>query len=297
MSATLPVEELERLERAMLLAFETGAEDHLEIVSYGEMSVVVRWRWDGGQAVCKRLPAFDTVERADRYREHFSTYLERLRGGGIDVAPSELMDLPRTGGGRVLYCIQPEYPAEGLLPKVLGRVRPAEAVELYLQVVELIRRNVGPVLGLDAQLSNWVLDGGRLHYLDVTTPMLRDERGRSLLDARLFLAAAPPGVRKLLELFLLESIVDRYHSPRDVVLDVLANLYKEQLGSLIEPLLRSTPDWISPAIDERELRRYYRADARVWRLWQAARRADRWWHRVRNKPYPFLLPPKIERHL
>jgi hypothetical protein len=33
-------------------------------------------------------------------------------------------------------------------------------------------------------------------------------------------------------------------------------------------------------------------------LWQALRRLDRWWKlRVRRRPYPFLLPEKIERHV
>ena len=53
---------------------------------------------------------------------------------------------------------------------------------------------------------------------------------------------------------------------------------------------------VSPPITVREVRAYYRGDARLWTLLQALRRADRWWQlKVRRRPYPFLLPGKIER--
>jgi hypothetical protein len=53
---------------------------------------------------------------------------------------------------------------------------------------------------------------------------------------------------------------------------------------------------VEPPISAAETERYCRDDARMWDLLQRLRRADRWWQRtVRRRPYPFLLPPRIER--
>ena len=72
---------------------------------------------------------------------------------------------------------------------------------------------------------------------------------------------------------------------------------------------RACPIWLSlgleivntavePAIDEAEVRRYYREDAAMWALLQRLRRIDRaWQRRVRRRQYPFLLPGKVERHV
>lgn len=45
-----------------------------------------------------------------------------------------------------------------------------------------------------------------------------------------------------------------------------------------------------------DVRRYYARDARMWALLLGLRRLDRWWQlNVRRRPYPFLLPGRIER--
>ena len=55
---------------------------------------------------------------------------------------------------------------------------------------------------------------------------------------------------------------------------------------------------VSPAIDEPEVRRYYREDAGMWALLQRLRWLDRWWRRrVRKRQYPFLLPGEVERRV
>lgn len=92
---------------------------------------------------------------------------------------------------------------------------------------------IDPRVGLDGQLSNWARIEGRWLYLDVSTPMLRDEAGRDRLDADLFLAALPWVLRAPVRRFLLATITDVYFDPREAMLDVLGNLHKERLSQHI----------------------------------------------------------------
>lgn len=150
--------------------------------------------------------------------------------------------------------------------------------------------------GLDAQLSNWVLDGERLAYLDLSTPLLRDDAGADRLDRAVFMASLPWLLRPLAARFLLDDILAKYFDRRGVLLDLLGNLHKERLERLIAPFLEVIGDRVSPAIDAAEVTRYYRGDARSWALLQRLRRLDRaWQRRVRRRPYPFLLPGRIAR--
>jgi hypothetical protein len=96
--------------------------------------------------------------------------------------------------------------------------------------------------------------------------------------------------------FVLPDILDRYHRPRTVVLDLAANLYKERLDRWIPTVLDAAGDRVDPPITADEVRRDYRSDARTWSLLQALRRADRTWQRrVRRRTYPVLLPSRIDR--
>jgi hypothetical protein len=40
---------------------------------------------------------------------------------------------------------------------------------------------------------------------------------------------------------------------------------------------------------------YYREDARIWRLYLAFKKVDRFLHRLLGKDYPYILPDKIKR--
>ena len=151
-------------------------------------------------------------------------------------------------------------------------------------------------VGLDAQLSNWAVCDGRLTYFDVTTPMLRADDGSSELDTEVFLASLPWLLRGGVRRFVLPGILNRYHERRTVILDLAANLTKERLESWIPTVLEAAGDRLEPPLTVDEVRRDYRSDARTWKLLQAVRRADRsWQRRIRRRPYPFLLPDRIER--
>ena len=293
---TLTDDQLMALETAIEEAFASGDHSHLTVLGYGEVSSVIAWPGVDGRVACKRLPVFTDRERFEAYRRCSSEYLARLAERGVEVVTTEVRAIDKPGGQVAGYCLQPVLPAETLGPRVFA-ASPARAPTLFATLLEHIVQCVSPTLGLDGQLSNWAIDAsGRPVYLDVSTPLMRDRAGREALDTDLFLSSLPFALRPLVKRFMLQGILATYYRTRSIVIDFLANLYKEKLDHLVPELLGPANAAIEPAIDADEVRRYYRDDARTWALLQRLRRLDRGWQRkVRRRPYPFILPGPIER--
>jgi hypothetical protein len=288
--------DLEALDATVREALERADEGGVRVLGYGEIAAVVGWPREQPAWACKRLPPFRDEAQLARYRSCLHDYLAALRDAGITTLPTALESL-ETPHGLIAYLVQPVVDGERLGPRYLASRGPEAAVELVERVTDLVLAGVTPRLGLDAQLSNWfVTDAGELRYLDLTTPLLRDEAGADRLDADLFLASLPWAMRGFVYRFVLRDVLDKYFDPRGIVVDLLANLYKEGLADRLEVLLPAIDAKLSEPVTQRELGRYYRSDARMWAALQRLRRADRWWQRkVRRRVYPFLLPGRITR--
>jgi hypothetical protein len=296
MTRLLSSELLSELERDVQHALDTGDESALEVLGYGEISPVLALTAQGARFAAKRLPVFSSREAFERYRACFGDYLEALGGAGVQVVPTELQDVTRADGRIAAYCVQPALEPADIGPAVLAADDRERAQRMIADIIDAIARAVTPRLGLDAQLSNWVLLDGRLSYLDVTTPLLRDPEGRDRLDTELFLASLPWALRGAVRRFLLQGILDKYYQPRGVLLDFAANLLKEQLEPFVGTVIERSKTQLDAELSADEVRRYYADDARTWALLQRLRRWDRSWQRgVRRRPYPFLLPGEIER--
>ncbi len=288
--------DLRRLDATMTRAFATGDVSALEVLGYGEITTVVVCESGGRRHACKRLPPFATAEDADRYAALFAEYLDTLSQRGVRLVPSSLQRLVQDDGTVVIHCVQPVLPADQLAVRVLERSDDTQALALFETILDRIVTAVSPRVGLDGQLSNWMVAGDDVLFLDVTTPMLKDAAGRDRLDTELFLAAVPPPVRPLFRRFVVPQVIDKYHDPRGVVLDLVANLIKEGQERRIGPFLQAANRRLTTPLSEVEVRHYYDSDARVWTAWQALRRVDRFVRtRLLGLPYPFLLPGRIER--
>jgi hypothetical protein len=288
--------DLEQIDQAFEHAFATGDESGLRVLGYGEISTVVAWPVEAPRLAVKRLPVFGGMDRVEAYRETFFAYLDALSAAGIRPVESQLAVHSREDGTIAVYCVQPILPAETLATAALPAAGEGEAGRLLDRLVERITGAVGPRLGLDGQLSNWATRGDDLVYLDVTTPLLRDDTGRDRLDTDLFLSSLPWALRPVVRRMLLRSILDKYYEPRGVLLDLAGNLLKEDLRGFIPPLLDRAAGLDGWPITEGEVERYYRSDARTWAFLQRVRRVDRaWQRRVRRRAYPFLLPGRIQR--
>jgi hypothetical protein len=169
-------------------------------------------------------------------------------------------------------------------------------------------------IGLDGQISNWSIegfdsqhphvdDGTSLTYLDTSTPLYRID-GEEQMDAELFLRSAPSFLVWILRILFLQDVVDRYYDFRRVVVDLVANFYKEQRPELIPDLVdvanrffaEEAADLDLEPIDEKQVRAYYREDALIWTLYLSMRRLDRWLHTtLLRREYPYILPGKTRR--
>ncbi len=288
--------DIEALDRAVESALESGDPSTLDVIGTGEISPVVRWPGPDGSYACKRLPIFDDEDRFDAFRRCFLAYVDQLEERGTQVVDSRLEAVHRKDGRVVAYCTQPVLDARTLAPTLLQDADDESGAQLLEAIVERVAATVDDRLGLDAQLSNWALDGDRFTYLDVTTPLMRDERGHEQLDTDLFLAALPWALRGVVRRFLLGGILDGYFRPRGVVLDLAGNLHKERLVRWVPTLLRSANARLDLDLTTEDVARYYRRDARTWEALLRLRRVDRLWQRkVRRRTYPFLIPEGIER--
>lgn len=133
-------------------------------------------------------------------------------------------------------------------------------------------------------------------YLDVTTPLIRLNTGNETLDTDLFLASLPaflrPGVRR----FLLPEILSHCYEARAALFDLIDNLKKKQIDSVIPTFQETANRVIDPPISDKEISRYCRSDDVMPEVLQRLRRADRWWQRtIQRRGYPFLLPGKVDR--
>ena len=281
------------LERKVEAALATDDRSGIDVLGYGEISTVLRLTVDDKTYACKRLPPFP-ADAIDRYRTACTTYLVTLGERGIRTASSTIEVVP-TDHDPVVYCIQPLE--DRLLVDYLRDADRDEVAAIARRLVAVITSAIDGQLGLDAQISNWALDpDDAFVYVDVTTPLIRDDAGEEMLDTDLFLASLPaflrPGVRR----FLLPEILSHYYDARAALLDLVGNLKKERLEDVIPILLTAANDAVDPPITQKEIDRYYRSDAVMWEVLQRLRQTDRWWQRtIRRRGYPFLLPGKVDR--
>ena len=285
--------DLAAVDAAIERALDTGDESSLDVIGYGEISSVVAFE---GHAL-KRLPLFDSQARVDAYRDTVERYLETLSARGVTPVDTRIGELPRGDGRFSVYCIQPILPAHHLAVRRLAAADEQGALALFDKVLQCIVGAVGGLLGLDAQLSNWVVDDdGDVQYLDVTTPMLRRPDGSEILDTDLFLSSLPWMMRGVVRRFMLADILGKYYDPRGAVVDLLGNLYKERLGQHIPRFIERANQVLDVPIEEQSVRKYYASDKRTWAGLLFLRKLDRaWQQRVRRRQYPFLLPGRIER--
>lgn len=286
--------DLEELEARFQHAFATGDPSGLEVIGYGEISSVVAWQGTAGRVAAKRLPNYPNTASRRAHRQLMQEYIDILETNGIVVLPTSFEEL----GDDVLYTVQPLVEQELLAVEVLRRADDREGEALLETVIAGTAAVAGdPLLGLDVQLSNWVVVDGAVRYFDISTPFIRDPATHlSLLDTSLYVASLPWLLRMPVQRFLAEAIVAEYFDLRTTVINAIANMKREHLETWIPRAVEVANRHVSETITVEDVMRYYRKDQGMWALLQRMRRLDRWWQlRVRRRAYPVLLPGPIAR--
>jgi hypothetical protein len=294
------------------------------VLGYGEISTVLEIGAGAErQVACKRMPMFRSETEAEAYHTLYTTYCHTLQERiGISVVPGELARLRDPDGATiVVYIVQPKLDPACIGHTLIRHLPPGEVQRLVRAILGELRlvftfnrdhRN-DIELGLDGQISNWAVtnlgqgsgslpDEIRLSYFDTGTPLIR-LGGQEQLDPELFLRSAPSFLVPVIRRLFLKDVMERYYDLRRVVVDLVANFYKEGRPQLIPELVESVNDFFAPDIaagafrplSEKDVRDYYRADARIWRIYLAARRVDRSLHALMRRPYPYVLPGKTRR--
>jgi len=317
------------VDRAALSEFEHGLNVRqpgqsripARVLGYGEISTVLEIQSArAGNLAYKRMPMFRNEAEVTQYEALYTEYVDVLQNrSGVQVVGGELIQVRGAKGKIVAYIAQEKLPPQSIAHRATQSL-PADEVLKVVQAALLETQKVFDFnrahaneleLGFDGQISNWAIvgfeaeaqrlpDAIRLVYLDTSTPLLR-KGGREQLNPELFLRSAPFFLAWLLRLLYLDEVLTRYYDFRRVALDLVANFYKEQRADLIPALIdlvnasfAAQDDRLKP-LTAPEVAAYYQQDAQLWRAYLAARKVDRFLHRLIGKEYPYILPEQIKR--
>jgi len=319
------------VDRELLKAFEENLDPSkpeespipAKVLGYGEISTIFEIIHESQRDIAyKRMPLFDDMQQVERYKDIYYKYDELLREINIEIPEYGAVDVITDDGRIVLYLYQRKLPSDSIANKIIHAVSDDEVMILVLEVLRELNKVWGfnrdnkPEIevAIDGQISNWAIkdfdpenlvidEDINLLYFDTSTPLMR-ENGVEMLDAELFLKPTPPIVRWILKKFYLQDILDRYYDFRKVVVDLIANFFKEGRSDSIPKLVELANEFFSAEavvpdimpIDYEEVRKYYKEDASIWSLYLNMRKVHRFIRtKILRRYYDFVLPAEIKR--
>lgn len=302
------------IDRELVADFEAGLNPQnpeqsripAAVLGYGEISIILQIG-DDPDIAYKRLPLFSDRQAAEVYAGQFLEYCGHLVDAGLTLPRHETVIVETQGRPVVLYIAQEQLEAERFAHRLIHDLGPGEASKMLDRIIVEIDKvwkfnassHPALELAIDAQVSNWVaLENDEILYIDTSTPLYRKNKVEQM-DPELFLQSAPVFLRWLIRWLFLKDVMNRYYDPRLVYMDLAANLYKEKCPELIPEAIRCInghlPSGQQP-LNPEEVEKYYKEDKRIWTLFLAFRRIDRWLTtRIFRRRYEFLLPGRIER--
>jgi hypothetical protein len=295
-----------------------------KVLGYGEISTVIQiGKGQNKDIAYKRMPIFKNMAEAENYKNLYHEYLDVLSNKiGLNLVEENICLLPDEKKKRATgYIAQKKLPKYSIGHNVIHQLSATEVCKLVKAVLreaekvyEFNAKHKGDLeIAIDGQISNWAIkhfdpqaaslgNQFELYYFDTSTPLLR-KKGQEQLNPELFLRSAPSFLVLIIRLLFLQEVMTRYYNFRKMVIDLLANFYKEQRADLIPDLVEAVNDFFIEKIKsgsfkpitEKEVKSYYREDAWIWRIYLIFRKVDRFFHKILRKNYPYILPEKIKR--
>ncbi|PIU68519.1 MAG: hypothetical protein COS84_00900 [Armatimonadetes bacterium CG07_land_8_20_14_0_80_40_9] len=284
----------------------------LNILGYGEISTVIEIQCEKlgkTKYVYKKLPVFNDYHNVLKYKEVFFEYLKLLKEIGLNLPEQDLKILERESGKYVIYVKQEKVAEDKIGNKLIHKLSNEECILLIERILrELLKvyeynQVEGKIkVGIDGQISNWACLDDKLIYLDTTTPLFRINNIEQL-ETEVFLKNTPSFLKLFIKKFFLEKVLGRYYSLREVIVDLIANLFKEKKEEIINLVIKFSNDFLNKNTSRKfskltyeEMEKYYKFDSFVWRTYQSSRKIDRFFTtKILRKEYDVLIPEKIER--
>ena len=294
----------------------------IKILGFGEISLVFEIIGDPEQLAYKRIPIFKNEKQVRRHIWAYNEYCRILdKEVGLILPEHKVIWFLDDKEQIQFYSIQAKIDPESVGNKIIHHVSDDEIEILVLLVLRELKKvwtlnkeKANIEVGLDGQISNFVLmdydsksptvnENSKLLYLDTSTPMLR-KNGVEAMEADLFLNSTPSFLRFLIKAFFIQEVLDRYYDLRLVIIDLLANFFKEQIPKIIPRLIKRVNQFLNEEASEFkidpisfvEVQKYYKSDKMIWVIFQNARRIDRYIKtKLLKKTYDFYLPEKIKR--
>jgi len=318
----IDLEILKNLERSIDTLNPEGGKVPINILGYGEISLVFEIVNDPQKLAYKRIPIFDTEKQVKRHIWAYNEYNRILINEvGLTLPEYDVAWFKDEEDKIKFYCVQEKISSESVGNRIIHELNAEDINTLIIlamremKKVWLYNKNHETIdLGLDGQISNFAVIGynpnnpkieenTKLIYFDTSTPMFR-KNGVEAMDAELFLKSTPSFLRFLVKAAFLEEVVDRYYDWRLVSIDLIANFFKEQRPELIPGIINQVNKFFKEEAREfnikpitfEEVQKYYKNDKMIWVIFQNARKIDRYLKtKLFKKKYDFYLPGKIKR--
>ncbi len=209
----IPGVDLHEVETAIGVAIRSGDESALKLLGHGEVTIVLGWPATAPEHALKRVPPFDTLERATTYIRACEENFDVLRAAGIGIWPTALHVITRSDGRAVVYHHQPIADTAQLGTNVLRAAPPADHHPFLEAIAVATKAVTRPDFGFDVNAANWLWDGATATQIDFSSPFLLDERRKDLrFDTAAFLREYPAAMRPVVKRELLK-LVKRFTTP------------------------------------------------------------------------------------
>lgn len=308
----IDIELLNRFEKQLIPHDLSRSSVPAEIIGFGEISAIFQIGHED-KIIYKRIPIFPDFKTAESYKQMYFEYCALLRQAGINLPEDDVVIVEVPGHPVVIYFAQQRFEDHFFCHNLINTLDKGDKIKMLEQIMsaltliwdfnkeQMLDIEAAPQfeIAIDCQLSNWVWmeeNGKRkLFLVDTSTPFVR-KNGIEQLEVELFLQSVPVYIRWLVRRLDLDDVIGRYYDHKKVVIDLVANLYKEQRPDLIPWFLEIVNKYLDKALSQKEIDKYYKEDKMIWTLFSSLRKTERFItvHLLRKR-YEFILPGSIKR--
>lgn len=248
------------------------------VLGFGETTSVLEIKNEKFKdIVLKRVPFFKNKKECEDYIYLHNFYVSEIQRLGLRVAKTSLIPIQLNNKWSI-YIVQEKFKKEDVLSEIIKKSSSEKVWEYVKKVLDLsqnifresINRKDGCNMGFDMQVENWVVDGDGLIYFDTATPLVK-KNGKEQLNLNVFFRSVwwPIGfvAEKILSPFLLSD----YYDFRKSALDMIANLYKEEMGDIIKDIIKKANSYMKNLewanyrpFSLLEVKLYYKQNVFVW---------------------------------